>query len=69
MGRYKENYTLFKRGKYITNSKSCGINAGKVEKIAGHSLRGMQEVYTNFKVEDLKDVLSWQKELYKELMK
>lgn len=52
---------------FITNSKSCGINAGKVEKIAGHSLHGMQEVYTNFKAEDLTDILKWQKDLFLEL--
>lgn len=54
---------------FITNAKSCGINDAKVEKIAGHSLKGIQEVYTNFKADDLADILEWQKELYNELIK
>lgn len=49
---------------FITASKSAGINPLKVETIAGHSLRGITKIYTNFKVTDLKDILSWQKDFY-----
>lgn len=46
---------------FITNAKSCGVNPLKVEKIAGHSLKGMEGTYTNFNVDDLKEILEWQK--------
>lgn len=47
---------------FITNSKSKGVNPLKVEVIAGHSLKGIQGVYTNFSPSDLIDIYSWQKE-------
>ena len=46
---------------FITNTKSSGVNDVKVEVIAGHSLKGITKVYTNFKVNDLLDILPWQK--------
>lgn len=52
---------------FITASKSYGINSNKVEKIAGHRLKGIEDVYTNFKAEDLKDILIWQKDLFDKL--
>jgi len=52
---------------FITNAKSCGVISAKVETIAGHSLRGMEKVYTNFKVEDLTDILPWQLEIFNKI--
>lgn len=49
---------------FITSAKSCGVNPGKVETIAGHSLKGMEAVYTNYKLADLTDILSWQRKTY-----
>lgn len=52
---------------FITNTKSEGVNDLKVEKIAGHSLKGIQGVYTNFKKEDLTDILEWQEKTLKKI--
>ena len=52
---------------FITSAKSCGINAGKVETIAGHSLKGMEAVYTNYKAKDLAEITRWQKPTYDRL--
>ena len=52
---------------FITNAKSYGINPLIVETIAGHSLKGMEGVYTNFKPDDLKPILEWQSEIYKKI--
>lgn len=49
---------------FITSSKSENVNESKVEVIAGHSLKGITKVYTNFKVDDLTDILSWQEKIY-----
>ena len=49
---------------FISSAKSYGINHLKVEAIAGHSLRGIQEVYTNFKVPDLAEIIKWQEWAY-----
>lgn len=49
---------------FITNAKAKGINHIKVEKIAGHSLKGIQEVYTNFSAADLAEITSWQTETF-----
>lgn len=46
---------------FITNAKSKNVNESKVEFIAGHTLKNITKVYTNFKAEDLTDILSWQK--------
>lgn len=46
---------------FISNAKANDINNLKVEKIAGHKLKGMEGVYTSFTVEDLSPILSWQK--------
>lgn len=52
---------------FITNAKSCGVNPLKVEKIAGHSLKGMEGTYTNFNVDDLKEILKWQEKTLSEV--
>ncbi len=49
---------------FISSAKSYGINHLKVEAIAGHSLKGIQEVYTNFKVSDLAEIIKWQEWAY-----
>lgn len=49
---------------FISSAKSYGINHLKVEAIAGHSLKGIQEVYTNFKVPDLAEIIKWQEWAY-----
>lgn len=54
---------------FITDTKAKGLNPLLIEKYAGHSLKGMQNVYTNFHIEDYKEVLQWQKELYEEMKK
>ena len=46
---------------FITATKSAGISDVKVEVIVGHKLEGMQNVYTNFKLMDLTDIIPWQK--------
>lgn len=46
---------------FITATKSAGISDVKVEVIVGHKLEGMQNVYTNFKLMDLIDIIPWQK--------
>lgn len=48
---------------FISNTKASGINPQLVEKYAGHSLRGMQEVYTAFHVEDYLDIVQWQEKI------
>lgn len=45
---------------FISSAKAYGINHLKVEAIAGHSLKGIQEVYTSFHAADLVDIISWQ---------
>lgn len=52
---------------FITDTKSKGINPLIVETIAGHSLTGMEGVYTNFHEEDLSQIIQWQEALLKEL--
>lgn len=49
---------------FISSAKSYGINHLKVEAIAGHSLKGIQEVYTSFKVPDLAEIIKWQEWAY-----
>lgn len=48
---------------FITDTKSAGINPLFVESIAGHSLTGIEAVYTNFHAEDLKSIINWQEEI------
>lgn len=52
---------------FITNTKSSGLIESKVEFVAGHSLRGVRGVYTNFKPEDLSEFITWQNETYKKI--
>lgn len=52
---------------FITNTKSCGLIESKVEFVAGHSLRGVRGIYTNFKPEDLGEFITWQKETFNKI--
>ena len=52
---------------FITNAKSCGVIESKVEFIAGHKIKGMAGVYTNYKIEDLTELLTWQEKTLKEI--
>lgn len=52
---------------FITDAKSHGIDGAKVETIAGHSLKGIVGVYTNFKPSDLADITEWQRETFARL--
>lgn len=54
---------------FITQAKAKGYNDVKVEFVAGHALKGITKVYTNFKPEDLTEIIDFQKEIYQELMK
>lgn len=45
---------------FITSAKAYGIAESKVETIAGHSLQGIAKVYTNYKVEDVTELIEWQ---------
>ena len=54
---------------FITNTKAANINPMKIEKIAGHKFKGMEQVYTNFRKEDLNDILIWQKKTFNSLLK
>lgn len=53
---------------FITDTKSCGINPVFVESVAGHSLHGIEAVYTNFHAKDLSSIRQWQEELYHEII-
>lgn len=46
---------------FITNSKASGVPPIKVEYLAGHSLKGMEQIYTNFRAADCTEILEWQK--------
>ncbi len=48
---------------FITDAKAQNINPQKVEVIAGHSLSGIENTYTNFKPSDLVDIIAWQNEM------
>lgn len=54
---------------FITDAKSHGIDGAKVETIAGHSLKGIVGVYTNFKPSDLACITQWQSETFSRLRK
>lgn len=64
---YKERLLSFHslRHFFITNAKSSGVIESKVEFIAGHKLKKMASVYTNYKPDDLKEILQWQEKTYK----
>lgn len=49
---------------FITQAKADGINPLIVETIAGHSLKGIEGVYTNFQKEHLTSILAWQQDLF-----
>ena len=53
---------------FVTDTKAKGINPIFIEAIAGHSLRGIEAVYTNFHVKDLKSIREWQEKLYTEIL-
>lgn len=50
---------------FITNTKSCGVIESKVEYIAGHKLKGVKGIYTNYKINDLTELLDWQEKTLK----
>ena len=52
---------------FITDTKTKNINPLLVEAYAGHSLKGIQNVYTNFHAEDFKPILEWQEKTLKEI--
>lgn len=52
---------------FATNSKANNVADVKVEKILGHSLKGMSNIYTNFKASDLVDIIPWQIETEKKI--
>jgi len=54
---------------FVTNAKAENINEAKVEFIAGHTLKNIRKVYTNFKAEDLTDILTWQKLTFEKITK
>lgn len=49
---------------FITQAKADGINPLIVETIAGHSLKGIEGIYTNFQKEHLTSILDWQQNLF-----
>lgn len=53
---------------FITNSKAWGVIESKVEILAGHKLKGVRGIYTNYKAEDLKEVIEWQKVTYRKIV-
>lgn len=54
---------------FITNSKSSGVPPIKVEYLAGHSLKGMEQIYTNFRAADCTEILEWQRKIFEYLTK
>lgn len=51
---------------FITNAKSYGIQERKVEYLAGHSPKEkIVKTYTNFKIDDVLEILEWQQERIK----
>lgn len=52
---------------FITKGKAAGINESKIEFVAGHSLKGMSAIYTNYKPDDLAEVITWQKETFNKI--
>lgn len=53
---------------FVTDTKAKGINPIFIEAIAGHSLRGIEAVYTNFHAKDLQSIREWQETLYQEIV-
>ena len=53
---------------FITDTKAKGINPIFIESIAGHSLRGIEAVYTNFHAKELESIRQWQEILYQEII-
>lgn len=53
---------------FITQAKAKNYNDVKVEYIAGHTLKGITKVYTNFKPEDLTEIIEFQKIIYNEII-
>lgn len=50
---------------FVTSTKTAGVNPVMVEASVGHSLRGMAQVYTHIKVEDMEEIINWQIETLK----
>lgn len=53
---------------FVTDTKAKGINPIFIESIAGHSLRGIAAVYTNFHATDLQSIRDWQRILYQDII-
>lgn len=53
---------------FITDCKVSGINPQLVEVYSGHSLRGIENVYTHYKIKDFGDILKWQEKVYNDLL-
>lgn len=54
---------------FITSAKAYNVAEVKVEVLAGHKLKEIKSVYTNFKVDDLTDILEWQNVIYRKIKK
>lgn len=53
---------------FITDAKAFGIQERKVEHIAGHvSHNKIERTYTHFKVDDVTEILEWQREVLKKV--
>lgn len=50
---------------FITNCISIGIPESKVNYFTGHRQKGVNQVYINYKPEDLIEFLDWQRKIYK----
>lgn len=48
----------------ITDMKFNGCNPYHVESVVGHKFPGMESVYTHVRIEDMHDILDWQRKLY-----
>lgn len=53
---------------FITDTKANEINPLFVESVAGHSLNGIEAIYTNFHAADLKSIRDWQDKLFSEIV-
>lgn len=53
---------------FISQAKAYGVIESKVEFIAGHKLKGMASVYTNYKPVDLLDINNFQRDYYKKII-
>lgn len=52
---------------FITNTIASGIPESKVNYFTGHRQKGINQVYINFKPDDLIEFLDWQRKTYKKI--